>query len=234
MKKLSNIGYIIDLDEIDKNILNEITKLLNVCPLNNYNINEREYFKFYKLNKNKIALPEKIGFKYFGKPDIITNIKYRNINIEFTKQLKQIQLEPYNKTIESLKNPELRGGLLNLNCGAGKTVIAIKTICEMKVKTLIVVHKSFLIDQWIERIHEFSNNSNIGLIKADKIDVKNRDIVIASLQSLSMKNYDNSLFKRFGYLIIDEVHHIGAKVFSNALFKKMTIKYIVYTSMILL
>ena len=39
------------------------------------------------------------------------------------------------------------------------------------------------------------------------------------LQSLSMKEYDVSIFTSFGFVVIDEVHHISSDVFSNFLFK---------------
>lgn len=42
------------------------------------------------------------------------------------------------------------------------------------------------------------------------------------LQSLCKKNYSNNIFEEFGFTIYDEVHHIGAEVFSNALFKTVT------------
>ena len=42
------------------------------------------------------------------------------------------------------------------------------------------------------------------------------------LQSLSMKDYDSSIFEEFGLSIYDEVHHMGAEVFSQALIKVNT------------
>ena len=100
------------------------------------------------------------------------------------------------------------------------TVCAINLISTLAKKTLIVVHKEFLLQQWKERIHEFIDGDvRIGLIKASIIDVENKDIVIASLQSLAMKTYDPSLFKDFGTLVIDEIHHTSARVFSKALQK---------------
>ena len=43
------------------------------------------------------------------------------------------------------------------------------------------------------------------------------------LQSLSMKTYDEKIFESFGLSIIDEVHHLGAEVFSQALLKFNTL-----------
>ena len=42
------------------------------------------------------------------------------------------------------------------------------------------------------------------------------------LQSLSMKEYPNALFKEYGLTIVDECHHISSEVFSRALFKVVT------------
>ena len=39
------------------------------------------------------------------------------------------------------------------------------------------------------------------------------------LQSLSMKDYPKEMFKEYGFMIVDEVHHLGAEVFSRAFFK---------------
>ena len=42
------------------------------------------------------------------------------------------------------------------------------------------------------------------------------------IQSLSMKEYPQSVFSSFGLVIIDEVHHISSEVFSKTLFKLVT------------
>jgi len=92
----------------------------------------------------------------------------------------------------------------------------------MKKKTLVIVHKEFLMNQWIERIHQFLPNARIGKIQGNIIDIDNKDIVIGMLQSISMKEYPENIFQSFGLTIIDEVHHISSEVFSNSLFKLVT------------
>jgi hypothetical protein len=104
------------------------------------------------------------------------------------------------------------------------TTLAIHVMCTLAKKTLIVCHKDFLLQQWKERIEQFTTGARIGLVKAKVIDVENKDIVLASLQSLSMKNYDENVFKTFGLFIADEAHHFPAEVFSKAL-KKVNFKY---------
>ena len=99
------------------------------------------------------------------------------------------------------------------------TVMALNIISKLKKKTLVVVHKDFLLKQWKERIEEFLPTARVGLLKAKVIDIEDKDIVMASLQSLSMKEYDKGTFDEFGLMIGDEIHNFAAEVFSRALFK---------------
>ena len=84
-------------------------------------------------------------------------------------------------------------------------------------KALIVVHKEFLMNQWKERIQEFLPEARVGTIQAKTIDIHNKDIVIGMLQSLSIKEYEDTVFDDFGFTIVDECHHIAAEVFSRSL-----------------
>jgi len=99
------------------------------------------------------------------------------------------------------------------------TVLAIHCICHIAKKSLIIVHKDFLLKQWRERIEEFTCGARIGLIKGKTIDIEDKDIVLASLQSLAMKDYVDDVFRGFGVVVIDEVHRTAAEVFCRALGK---------------
>ena len=85
----------------------------------------------------------------------------------------------------------------------GKTVIALSIISRLSRKALIIVHKDFLLTQWRERIAEFLPSARVGTIKSTTLDYEDKDIVIASVQSLSMKVYDDAIFDSFGVLIVD-------------------------------
>lgn len=98
------------------------------------------------------------------------------------------------------------------------TVLAIYLSHLIKLKTLIIVHQEFLQDQWIERFKMFTN-AKIGTIRGSIIDIQDKDVVIGMLQSISQKEYEDDVFKEFGLVIYDEVHHFGSRVFSRALMK---------------
>ena len=115
------------------------------------------------------------------------------------------------------------GALIELYAGAGKTIISLKIIEQIKKKTIIFVHKTFLKNQWIERIKQYLPDARIGTIQGQVIDVEDKDIVIAMIQSISMKSYPDSLFDDFGLSMIDEVHHISSQTFSNCLRKCTTL-----------
>ena len=103
------------------------------------------------------------------------------------------------------------------------TVLGLKIIEQIKKKTIIFVHKTFLKNQWIERIKQYLPDARIGTIQGQVIDVEDKDIVIAMIQSISMKSYPDSLFDDFGLSLIDETHHISSQTFSNCLRKCTTL-----------
>jgi superfamily II DNA or RNA helicase len=103
------------------------------------------------------------------------------------------------------------------------TAIAIYLACQLGLKTLIVVHKTFLQNQWYERIQQFTD-AKIGIIRQNKIDIEGKDIVVGMLQSISMKDYDSDIFKSFGLVVMDECHRMPSRVFSKA-FNKTNCKY---------
>ena len=76
-----------------------------------------------------------------------------------------------------------------------KTCLALYIIAALKKKTIIIVHKEFLMRQWVERIEQFLPEAKVGKIQAKTIDVEDKDIVICMLQSLSMKEYNKELFR---------------------------------------
>jgi superfamily II DNA or RNA helicase len=102
------------------------------------------------------------------------------------------------------------------------TVMALDIISKLRQKTIVIVHKEFLMNQWIERIQEFLPGAQVGKIQGPVFDIEGKDIVIGMLQTLYAKDFGSKAFAPFGLTIIDEVHRIGSEQFSKALFKVMT------------
>jgi superfamily II DNA or RNA helicase len=179
-------------------------------------------FPVYRESNNKIYVPFYYGLDNFGPPKEVKLTEGEDIHLEFKGTLRENQLPVVNSFFDAIQKDNINGGLFELPCAYGKTVLALNVISKLSKKTLIIVHKEFLLNQWVERIKEFLPNARIGRVQGQKIDIDDKDIVICMLQSLSMKEYPASLFDSFGFSIIDEVHHISSEVFSNSLFKIVT------------
>jgi len=179
-------------------------------------------FPVYREAPKKIYIPRYYGINNYGPPESIKIPQGTDINIDFAGDLRDYQnniIDIYMKHTDKVWGG---GGLLEIPCGRGKTVIALKIIATLKKKTLVIVHKGFLLNQWIERIEQFLPKAKVGRIQGQILDIEGKDIVIGMLQSLSMKEYPEDLFTQFGLTIVDECHHISSEVFSRSLQKIIT------------
>jgi hypothetical protein len=180
-------------------------------------------FPLWRETATRLYLPKYFGLSRFGAAAAERSTIDPGTLIEpplrFAGSLRDEQRKPIEAFLEAARDPARMGGILSLPCGFGKTVAALYLVATLGVRAMVVVHKDFLLNQWKERIADFLPDAKIGLVKAKTVDVAGKDVVIASLQSLSMKQYDEGLFAGIGFLIIDECHRVGTEVFSRALHK---------------
>lgn len=215
---LTSRGIAIPLNELSSDNLIKLKKELTVKPeVDSKYVNcDIPSYKLFMMSKNNIYIPR----RFKNVPNILSDGNI--VQMEFDGLLKEStnQPEAANAVLEGLKRDG--SGLLSLPTGYGKTTVALYVMCQLSVKTLIVVHKEFLMTQWMDRIRQFVPNAKIGKIQANSIDVEGKDVVVGMLQSLSMKDYDMSIFDGFGFTIIDETHHVCTRTFSRMLMKKTT------------
>lgn len=216
----------IGLDEITEEELEELKKKLTLRNAAYFQAmkftgkkpdNIQSTLKVYKIEDNKIYIPREFDTSKEGKELLKWNItKYPeqlhnpiNINWKPHLTLRDYQIQPAKEMHTN--------NLLNLKCGAGKTVIAIKHITEVKEKTAIVVDTNILVDQWKTRLLDFTDikEEDIGYFKGGKF--KDGKVVICLIQSLMKKKYEDNkeFYDQFPIVIFDEVHVAGATVFFN-------------------
>ncbi len=217
---LGQKGYSIYKNSLSVNEQVFIRNELTVKPYIPSSPIQPEPYPIYRESSKKFYIPRFFGINTFGEPNESRISNGIPINLTFNGQLTEKQIPIVDKYINYIKTN--KGGLLDLYTGCGKTVLALKIISLLKVKTIIIVHKGFLVDQWIERICQFLPDAKVGKIQGQIIDIEDKDIVIGMLQSLSMKEYPDEQFESFGLTIIDEVHHMSAEIFSRALQKIIT------------
>ena len=220
-RSLSQKGYGI-LKEGNKEWIEYFIDYLTVTPKVNPDspgAGNIKSFSVYRENSKKLYIPRALGFELFGEPT--ENTLHKGIDcserLKFQGDLRPEQLKVTQTFLDAVENPRKRGGIISLQCGGGKTVCALYVICKLGGKALIICHKEFLLNQWKERIAQFIPTARVGLIKAQTIKTENCDIVLASLQSLSMKAYDSKLFEEYMTVTVDEAHHVSAEVFVQSL-----------------
>jgi superfamily II DNA or RNA helicase len=101
---------------------------------------------------------------------------------------------------------------LKLGTGFGKTLIALDLSQRSGQKTLIIVHRQHLMEQYITEIKKFFPGMRIGIIKGQERTIG--DITIAMSQTLErmFKNKTLSTYEnQFGLVIVDECHEYITK-----------------------
>jgi len=217
-KTINRNGYNIIKSELTEKQIIKIKKDLTVKPMYGGQEDEdTESFEVFRETDREFVVPRYYGIETFGKPKLIKVLsKNSQVNFQFNGSLREHQQSVVEHALEKIKLSG--GGILALPTGFGKTTIALYLASVLKLKTLVVVHKTFLQNQWMERIKQFTN-ARIGIIRQKKKDVENKDIVIGMLQSIALIDYDKSIFKDFDLIIYDECHRTGSRIFSKSFFK---------------
>ncbi|WP_407311760.1 TOTE conflict system archaeo-eukaryotic primase domain-containing protein [Desulfosporosinus sp. SB140] len=163
----------------------------------------------------------KVFQEYHIKVEVQDNRNYGDsIDVSFLGSLNPRQKVVFSE-IEAHDN-----GVLSASTAFGKTVVAINLIAHRKINTLILVHRSQLMDQWKEQLSVFLGIplNSIGEVGNGK-DSRNGNIDIAMLQSMVHQNEVKGFVEEYGQIIVDECHHISAYSFEQVL-KKARAKYI--------
>ncbi len=131
-------------------------------------------------------------------------------------------------------------GVLSATTAFGKTVIGAALIAQKGTSTLILVHRTQLMEQWKERLEDFLDihetlpeapknrgrkkvMSLIGTYGSGK-NSRSGIIDIAMMQSIERKGVIPDWIGEYGLVIVDECHHLPAVSFESIL-KKVRARY---------
>jgi superfamily II DNA or RNA helicase len=160
----------------------------------------RRYTQFFKSGISEVtAFP---GGDFFGAEPI----SLRPHQVEAVDQIE--------------KRIRLSGGeILEAGCGQGKTVMGLEIARRLGVPTLVLVHKEFLMNQWMERIQKFLPGVAVGKWQQNVSDSgEDCDVVVGMVQSISgSRNYPKEIYDSFGLVITDEVHRAAAPTWQEAI-----------------
>lgn len=102
-------------------------------------------------------------------------------------------------------------GMAVLATGTGKTVLAAHILSKAK-RTLFIAHREELITQTLDTVKDIVDGIEVGIVKAELNQVNAKNLVIASIQTISMPKRLDSLLAGtpFDLIIADECHHSSA------------------------
>ena len=187
--------------------------------------NTPKYLKGYEESSEFLTLPRGLKEKLFEYLNY-NLVKYKIIDnrvfekIETKKILFTLRAEQEDAIKEILKYDS---SICVAPPGFGKTLIGAKIFEQRAVKTLIIVNKNMLLDQWISRFVDYFGykKSDIGFLGKSQNRL-NGNIDIATMQSL---NNIPELVENYTQVIVDECHHIPALTFEQIV-KNFKGKYI--------
>lgn len=96
-------------------------------------------------------------------------------------------------------------GVIALPTGSGKTLVAIGAIAELGVETLVIVPTRVLLDQWARALGE-AWGGPIGRLGDGDYQVA--PITVSTYASALI--WAPRIGDRFGLIVVDEAHHVGA------------------------
>ncbi|WNL34870.1 DEAD/DEAH box helicase family protein [Arcobacter cryaerophilus gv. pseudocryaerophilus] len=187
--------------------------------------NTPKYLKGYEESSEFLTLPRGLKDKLFEYLNY-NLVKYKIIDnrvfekIETKRILFTLRAEQEDAIKEILKYDS---SICVAPPGFGKTLIGAKIFEQRAVKTLIIVNKNMLLDQWISRFVDYFGykKSDIGFLGKSQNRL-NGNIDIATMQSL---NNIPELVENYTQVIVDECHHIPALTFEQIV-KNFKGKYI--------
>lgn len=220
---LSKRGYVLKKEDLTDVELESLKKELRGIPLQDdkYQSNGSSSFPLYIETKNKVYIPKMYGIKKYGAPSKeLENYKGKlwEREVPFQGKLYPVQNEAVSKLMFELTEGS-SGGILSLGTGAGKTISSIYAMSQLKTKSLVIVNKISLLKQWETEIAQFMPDARIGIIQGKNVEIQDKEIVIAMLQSLAKIEYPQEIFDNFGVVVFDEIHNVCCRVFSKVLMK---------------
>jgi superfamily II DNA or RNA helicase len=201
-------------DLTNETIQNINNDLIIKIPSNKYNKSApvKEISTYLLDDNNYVYIPFAYGSHKLKLPRRPRE-KFPVMNVEFTGSLRDEQIEVKKEALKILS--KTGSIILSLFTGFGKTIMSINLACEIRLKTLIIVNKIVLINQWEESILKFCPTAKIQKLTTKSELDEDCDFFIMNATNIPKKK--KTFFKKIALCIVDELHLIMAESLSKSL-----------------
>lgn len=164
----------------------------------------------YDFDEHTLYLPFCYGFETF---DIPLPEVVQTWSGVFNGELRPEQVSVASKASHMLSIKH--SSIIACHPGFGKTITAIYLACKFGMKTLIVINKIILVNQWKEAISKFTTH------KVQYLDSKTTEIdddaQFYIINAINIQKHSRGTFDKIKFVVVDELHQIITKVLSQSL-----------------
>ena len=133
--------------------------------------------------------------------------------------IQKVTLRPYQiECIESIQRSMARRKAVVIPTGGGKTVIFASYALRNNLKTLVIAHRIELIRQTQETFLSLDPTADVGIVMG-KLNETDKQITIASIQTIQRRERLRQLPNDYDLIIVDEAHHATANSYLRLFFR---------------
>ena len=156
------MSILIDLQKCSQVLQEQMDKELNlVIPINP---KQSISLQPYRVHESLAYVPFAYGVSIGFEPMPHHQIQNR---FEFIGTLREEQKVVRNEVLDCLN--QTRSVIVSTHVGFGKSILATYFAYKIQMKTLIVVNRLVLINQWVDVLNQFIRDPKICIIKPTKI-----------------------------------------------------------------
>lgn len=151
-----------------------------------------------------LQLPFSFGMKFTCSNN--DHLPHQRTNFQFTGKMRDEQRPYINQTMEYLNNH--RSTVLNMRPGFGKTTMSVYLSTLSGLLTLVLIHDTGLISQWV-KAYKLRSNAIVWSVGVDKVPPPGFQVIVC-LYTRTTK-IDPAIRDKVGFLIVDEIHQFNNK-----------------------